>query len=368
MKIKGFESEEEFIDAYTAFLNSKKEGKGDAWKEKWTTTRKPYYHDIFEKVFRSELNRKHVVIGTKLSNSEYILKTSILNCEYGKFSGNIKSDVIYTFKFELFNINTRTLVFETEDVISVGEFQNGVGFRPYPGVPTPDPWDNYTIDAKTRQSYSRVAKSLALLLQPNIEHKTVFTPILMAKYNIGSHVDNLTPSFQVAVEYIFAKRFSTQLELGYINEAAFIEFDQMFTLSNRNMSGWRIRNEYRIYPLQENEYKFYIALDYLYKNYNTTEVKEDPLYETTLWEIDKHKVTHAGHFKVGLQFYIIKRLVIDVYGGIGLRKTSETQVSPNHVSSTNDNNYNPDYFSDILLPSGILGVKIGYILMKKSTF
>ncbi len=173
-----------------------------------------------------------------------------------------------------------------------------------------------------------------------------------------------TPSAEGAIEYSIHPKLSLQHQFGYITTLGYVEH---WAYSEPiEMEGIRIRNELRLYTGNKKNGKgVYIAPEILYKRYKSIKEETVGRYNWSYYQIiqeTKIKTIYAGHFKAGYQTIIDDLgLVIDVYGGAGMRYLKvETQ-------EFNDNTYDyeTNWFERVdgnyLLPSLVLGLKIGVI-------
>ena len=366
MRIGEYSREQDYIDAETDRLNKIKAGKGDVWKEKWNSSKLNKFQPTLEKYCRSLLSKSNVRIGRDIEEAEYIMLINIHAYEKEYIRG--KDVISCSFNIEIIDAETEKSIVKTAIAKCSERPNSSVGISVYPGIPMPSPWNKYGIISRLNGVYAKAGKLIGEFLFNKIGRidSTIFKPNLMVKYNLGSLIDYKTSSFQIAVEYVFLPRFSTQFEIGYITQYAFLPTMLPNDIEKRETleySGLRFRNEYRLYPLKRNEYHLYVALDFLYKKYTVLETQMyDAWGVVEVLPLESNNETFAGHIKLGFQYYIKKKIVIDAFLGLGQRYNYETIVFPENINPEHDNEYYYDSLSNKLFVSAVLGVKIGYIL------
>lgn len=185
---------------------------------------------------------------------------------------------------------------------------------------------------------------------------------LIVKYNLLSHWDLFTPSFQVAVEHGINKKLSMQHELGYITQYA-LPFDQSLS-GGRDLWGVRYRLELRAYMIMRPHASMYLAPEFMYKYVVDKTPKPYARYDGAYTQMLPGPVlSHIGavHFKMGFQFYAGK-LCYDVYVGTGLRmKYLDYSSLPDDAWIIENNWFMMDAV-EFPVPSAIAGFKIGYVI------
>lgn len=189
------------------------------------------------------------------------------------------------------------------------------------------------------------------------------TPSPVLKFSILSLADPVS-SVQFAFEYPVSKRGALQHEGGYVT--------RLFYNANgdRNMQGFRFRNEYRYYfygdqtPMKG----FYVAPEIMYthlwfeRNERDMSGCSDNCFELSkLPDYPVQKIIIAVHpAKAGYQ-KTYNRFVLDMYGGLGYRHVRVN--APSHI------NEDLDEFVNMRKEAGVynlwslsLGFKLGYKL------
>lgn len=174
-----------------------------------------------------------------------------------------------------------------------------------------------------------------------------------------------TPSAEGAVEYSILPKLSLQHQFGYITTLGYVEHWAYYSEPVK-MNGIRIRNELRLYTGdKENGQGVYIAPELLYKKYNIIKEETVGRYNWSYYQIIKEtktKTIYAGHFKAGYQRIIDDLgLVIDVYGGAGMRYLKVETQEYNDETYDYETNWFERVDGNYLLPSLVLGLKIGFV-------
>lgn len=160
-------------------------------------------------------------------------------------------------------------------------------------------------------------------------------------------------SIQFAVEQKVGPKSALQLEAGYIFPLSVNEGDQ--NENYENMSGLRIRSEYRYYLIVSKEKKggLYLAPELLFidLNYDMEEIDRvyffqgDGSYYYKKYEYGIDKKIFGLHAKIGYQV-ISGRFVMDFYGGLGGRNVSVKSGKPGEEGLEFDEDRNEwDFFS-----------------------
>lgn len=146
-------------------------------------------------------------------------------------------------------------------------------------------------------------------------------PSPIVKFSILSLLDPVS-SLQFAFEYPVGKKSALQHEAGYVTRLFYNEG------GDKNLQGFRLRNEYRYYfygsntPLQN----FYVATELMYTHLWFERNERDPLVYGTgdggfqdypPYPVEK-KIFAIHPAKAGFQ-KCYNRFVLDIYGGLGYR-------------------------------------------------
>lgn len=173
-----------------------------------------------------------------------------------------------------------------------------------------------------------------------------------------------TPSAEGAIEYSVYPKLSLQHQFGYITTLGYVEH---WAYSEPvEMDGIRIRNELRLYTGDKNKGKgVYIAPEILFKRYKVIKEETVGRYNWSYYQIiqeTKIKTIYAGHFKAGYQTILDDLgLVIDVYGGAGMRYLKVETQEFNDDTYDYETNWFERVDGSYLLPSLVLGLKIGVV-------
>ena len=213
-----------------------------------------------------------------------------------------------------------------------------------------------------------------LLKGQETEEKEKFNPSPILKFSFLSLLLDPLPSLQFAVEHKIARRHSLQHELGYV--APLLHGNSYNSSTGKNLNGIRIRNEYRYYitPDESGLGGFYCAPEILliFLSYQKTgtfgQRCEEPFdcayFERKDYEVRKQ--VYAFHPKIGYQ-WVSRRFVIELYGGLGIRKVRIQHLDNPGFRGWNEDGYN--WFDKgegkYDLPSMSFGMKIGFLLKKR---
>lgn len=203
----------------------------------------------------------------------------------------------------------------------------------------------------------------------SIQHKERLTPKVILKWAPLSLID-IYSAVQFALEYRIGGRSTVQGEAGYIFPINILESG--IRDDYNDMNGYRLRAEYRYYlSVKKNRTDgFYLApeLFFISINFDEKNVVKIPLnsvgdfyYQEKQFKVNKR--IFGYHLKVGYQQMLTERLVIDFYGGLGVR----------HINFSSDqpledwlNKSNSIFFSEdreqTERPSASYGIKLGILL------
>ncbi len=194
-----------------------------------------------------------------------------------------------------------------------------------------------------------------------------YAPARILKFSYLSLFD-YKQSIQFAYEYKIRPRVTLQNELGYINTL----IKGLYSYENfQNMRGIRTRFEARFY--RKNRFNqvngFYLAPEIFYVYTQYQRQKElgrgcvsgtCDFFELKRFQVYKNVV--GVHFKVGVQIDLSPKLLLDIYGGLGLRMVYIHAPE----AEKEDFRLNEFFFQynngEFLRPSMALGLKLGYIL------
>lgn len=189
---------------------------------------------------------------------------------------------------------------------------------------------------------------------------------------------DVNATYQIAAE-IFLKdgKHSVQPELGYGTYESTL---RMFESPNfKGQEVWRARLEWRSYQeafLRKDHENTYWGIDVFFKNVNTPVEAEigrqcdagNCAYFENIRYLDQ-KTVLGIHGKYGFQWVASSRIVIDFYGGGGLRfikigrrgYPSDAQNFDDFRGGFSFRRNVGNYFG----PSALLGVRVGYLLERK---
>ena len=213
-----------------------------------------------------------------------------------------------------------------------------------------------------------------LLKAQGSEEKEKFNSSPILKFSFLSLLLDPLPSLQFAVEHQIARRQSLQHELGYI--APLLYGSSYNSSFGRNLNGIRIRNEYRYYiaPDESGLGGFYFAPEILliflgYQETGTFGQHCEELFACAYFERKDYKVrkqVYAFHPKIGYQ-WVNRRFVIELYGGLGIRKVRIQHLDKPGFREWNEdgNNWFDKGEGKYDLPSMSFGMKIGFLLKKR---
>ena len=166
--------------------------------------------------------------------------------------------------------------------------------------------------------------SLTLAAQPAADSMVKVNALKFAPLNL---LDFINTSVEVSYERAISQRFSWQISGAYFLPKRVVDWDEDF---NNQSKGGRLRVEGRKYFSQNhralNGYYAAVDLSYLHNNYNAIHhFGEDWYYEPDsipniayFDTVNVRKQTYTLNVKFGQQT-ALKRLVLDVYVGIGLK-------------------------------------------------
>lgn len=219
---------------------------------------------------------------------------------------------------------------------------------------------------------SHIAKSQIVNLD-RVDNIEKYPGNLILKFSPLSLID-YRQSIQFAVEYKVKPRITFQNEIGYINN-----FMDLYEYRNdMNMKGLRTRFETRFYKqnvLQEVN-GFYLAPEVFFVH--TAYQRETELgrgcvdWNCDYFELKKYTINKnvfGYHFKIGYQNISYDRILMDIFGGFGVRHvfihTTDTEVEQESVSERSDVfpfSFGPFNKGSFTRPSMSLGFKVGYLI------
>ncbi len=175
-----------------------------------------------------------------------------------------------------------------------------------------------------------------------------------------------TSSIQFALEHQLGKHTALQHEAGFILPV------NNFDTGIHSKYGVRLRNEFRLYltPGSNQLRGLYIAPELLFMYYrgyrNEVFGREcDGTNGCAYFEYMDHlsqKQVYGLHQKIGLQEVIFKRVVVDIYAGLGFRHVRVREYDrPEFTNWRGFIDFRKQH-GNHTLPSLSLGFKVGYIL------
>ncbi|HET8859672.1 hypothetical protein [Marivirga sp.] len=182
------------------------------------------------------------------------------------------------------------------------------------------------------------------------------------------------PRHRIGLEYISHNRLGYSVDFGMGNNS----------LNKRRLSGLKWEKDYSYYEIRpeikylfikSEEYFLYAALEFFHINVKDVlksgeYQQEDPYVGISYESANFSKRKTGAHLKGGLNFIALKRLHLDLYGGIGLAKRT---ISYTDVVNPVEGSEifvewipQPDlYEGESIVTHLTLGFKIGYTLWMK---
>jgi hypothetical protein len=211
-------------------------------------------------------------------------------------------------------------------------------------------------EIKTQKQRWKKHSPMSRLIQPG---DSIPTAKWALKYSIASHLDFLSPSAQAAVEYRFHRRWSAQLEGGYVYH----------TNLTYRQQGLRLRPEIRRYfghgRVVEGAFAFDLLYRYLYIWAREPFLRYNGSYQQIINYL-RHKHNLAFHTKIYgfTNFGPRRRLFLEWGLGLGLRSiyiTEEGIPADAVVVRPRDNNFKHTKPANtwLFLPSMVLSLKFG---------
>ncbi|MBW8050211.1 MAG: DUF3575 domain-containing protein [Cytophagales bacterium] len=186
--------------------------------------------------------------------------------------------------------------------------------------------------------------------------------VFILKFAPLSLVDFIYTTIQFAGELSLKDKTSYQLELGYMSN--------FLSIRENNNQGYRIRSEVRFYKKQ-NFQGIYLTPEILFINVKydyARRFSKDTLYPYSSSYIDTieiKKIVLAATFKIGYQKIFKSNIVLDFYGGLGLRYINtkhlffpQTGYLFQHADCWSCQD---DTEGDRFIPNVSLGFKVGYL-------
>lgn len=186
---------------------------------------------------------------------------------------------------------------------------------------------------------------------------------------------DIKQSFQIAVEYKVKPRLTFQNEVGYINNNVFNLYpDEDFM----NLRGFRTRFESRFYQKNflDEVNGFYLAPEIFFVHTNYQRASElgrgctgwnCDYFERIKYSVIKNVVGY--HFKFGYQRVSYGRVLLDIYGGFGLRHVfmhtpgveleQDSLREPSDLFPSGFGTFNRGKFTRYSMS---LGLKVGYLI------
>ncbi|MBC8110442.1 MAG: DUF3575 domain-containing protein [Verrucomicrobia bacterium] len=191
-------------------------------------------------------------------------------------------------------------------------------------------------------------------------------PHVFVKFAPLSIID-IDPTIQFAAEYFFNRRFSLQQEVGYgkFGNMWWIQsFENQFLVET-----WRFRTEGRYYFVDDeySDFSPYVALEILFKNADRLQRAEvDRGGYREIIDFRFRKRVWGSHIKIGTQFLLGSRFIIDAYLGLGYRhiKVRTVGISAEEYSQSVDVDFFQRSVGNYPAPSVSLGFKVGYAFMR----
>jgi hypothetical protein len=194
-------------------------------------------------------------------------------------------------------------------------------------------------------------------------------PKLIVKWAFLSLIDP-DRTVQFGAEYFLTSRLSLQTELGY---GKFLGYNGSNAEPRRI---WRSRNEIRLYlsDYQYADFIGYLALEGFYKQVytykNETVARGCQGLNCNYYEIVRYayqKDVWGINLKGGGQVFLGKRVLLDMYLGVGLREIAvKTPDKPSEADNgwlsedgVLDFSYDQGYYHSASL---VIGVKLGYLI------
>jgi len=191
--------------------------------------------------------------------------------------------------------------------------------------------------------------------------------VFILKFAPLSLVDFIYTTIQFAGEISFKDKTSYQLEIGYMSN--------FLSIRENNNQGYRIRSELRFYKKQ-NYQGIYLTPEILLINvkydYQRRFSKDTLyLYDSSYIDIIKiKKIVLAATFKIGYQRIFKSNIVLDFYGGLGLRYINtkhlffpQTGYLYQYVDCFDCQD---DVEGDRFIPNVSLGFKVGYLFSRSN--
>lgn len=181
----------------------------------------------------------------------------------------------------------------------------------------------------------------------------------IVKINLLSLID-YTPSIQCSYQYNIFKRFHIQHEAGYITH-----YLSPFWDNDSEMNGYRIKNQIKYYLTSPEKKRntFYVAAEFMFKKTSFFDEKEFGMNDFAYFQMIKYKKTkeiYAFSLIFGFEPEINnKKLILDLYSGLGYRHLSISHDLPPDLSISGRNIFRRD--SGVYnLPGLYFGLRLGY--------
>lgn len=176
-------------------------------------------------------------------------------------------------------------------------------------------------------------------------------------------------SLEFSFEKKYSKNLSTEFMASYLlKEGSLLFFNRSYPL---NAKGYRLSIEERYYFVDNNKMGPYIAFEFNYMNTKYDRILifgndiniPAPYYYSYQDSITIKKTTQSYNCKVGYQFNV-KKFVIDMYGGLGVRNrkirhmnrvNEKDVINPQEWLIVNENS---GYSTTISIP---INIRIGYM-------